>query len=222
MKKIFLSLMIVLALACNAWAGSYYGGTLALEATTVVAGGAADLNLTAAQTTHTIISNTGQGVNNRNHTLPTASAGLNFIGFVGEGQGASYYRFTAATADTMCLDGTCGKDYVSIAAPTRGAMVSCYAMQVASTGLITTPALAIGTSSKTAVLNAAFTFDVGGTGYSKASAETAPGSDVIPQNKYGAVGFEISSDGTIDAIEATDNATGYDSSALAIAAIPAV
>lgn len=197
-------------------------GTLALNIPPIVAGGAADLNLTTAQVSGTIISNTGQGPNNRNHTLPTATAGLHFVGLVGEAQGASYYRFTAASADTMCLDGTCGKDYVSIAAPTRGAMVSCMAMQVASTGLITTPSLAIGTSAKTAVLNAAFTFDVGGTGYSKASAETAPGNDVIPQNKYGAVGFEIGADGTIDAIEATDNATGYDSSALAIAAIPAV
>ncbi len=198
------------------------GGTLALAATPIVAGGSADLNLTAAQVSGTIVSNTGQGANDRNHTLPTAAAGLNFIGIVGEAQAASYYRFTAGTADTMCLDGTCGKDYVSIAAPTRGAMVSCYSMQVAATGLMTTPTLAIGTSAKTAVASAGFAYDVDGGGYSKVAAETAPGNDVIPQNKYGAVGFEIGADGTIDAIEATDNATGYDSSALAIAAIPAV
>lgn len=89
--------------------------------------------------------------------------------------------------------------------------------------LMTTPTLAIG-GTNTAVSSIAFTYTVNGTVYSKAavSAGTAPGNDVVPQNKYGAVAFDIGSDGTIDAIEAADNATGYASAALAIADIAAV
>jgi hypothetical protein len=191
-----------------------------------VDGGAADLNLSAAQVSGTTIRNTGQGPNNRNHTLPVAAAGMSFLGVVGEAQAASYFRFTAATSPTpddfMCLDGTCGKTYVSIAAPTQGAQVTCHTEQIASTGIATGAALAIGTTN-TAVANGAFTFDIAGTGYAKAAtaAGTAPGNDVIPQNKYGAVAFDIGVNGTIDAIEATDNATGYDSAALAIAGLPA-
>lgn len=191
-----------------------------------VAGGPADLSLSAAQVSNTVISNTGQGPNNRNHTLPVAAAGMNFIGFVGEAQASNYFRFTANTSGTpddfMCLDGTCGKLYVSIAAPTQGATMTCYTDQMASTGLASTPTLGIGTSANTAVKNTvAFAFDIAGTGYSKAISETAPGNDVIPQNKYGAVAFDIGANGTINAIEATDNATGYDSAALAIAGLPA-
>jgi hypothetical protein len=192
-----------------------------------VDGGAADLNLTAAQVSGTVISNTGQGVNNRSHLLPVAAAGLCFLGTVGEAQAASYFRFTANTTPTpddfMCLNGTCSKTYVQIAAPTQGAQVMCRTEQIASTGIKTGAALAIGTTN-TAVANGAFTFDISGTGYAKAAtaAGTAPGNDVIPQNKYGAVGFDIGADGTIDAIEATDNATGYDSAALAVAGLPAV
>jgi len=192
-----------------------------------VAGGAADLSLSVAQVSGTNISNTGQGVNNRNHTLPVAEAGLVFIGSVGEAQGASYYRFTANTTPTpddfMCLNGTCGKTYVSIAAPTQGAQVMCRTEQIASTGIKTGAALAIGTTN-TAVANGAFTFDIGGTGYAKAAtaAGTAPGNDVIPQGTFGAVAFDIGADGTIDAVEATDNATGYASAVLAVAGLPAV
>lgn len=184
--------------------------------------GSTALNLSAAQVSGTLITNTGQGVNDINHTLPAAAAGYTFVGLVGEAQGAKYWRFTAATGATMCLDGTCGKDYVTIAAPTQGACVRCYTSQFASTGIKTGAALAIGTT-PTAVASGAFTFDAAGTGYAKAAVEagTAPGNDVIPQTKYGAVAFDIGANGTIDAIEATDNATGYDSAALAIAGLPA-
>lgn len=89
-------------------------------------------------------------------------------------------------------------------------------------GLLSYPALAIG-SSKPNVASSAFMFVIGGVIYSKAavSAGTAPGNDVIPQSKYGACAFDIGINGTIDAIEAPDNADpGYDSSALALAALP--
>ncbi len=89
--------------------------------------------------------------------------------------------------------------------------------------LMTTPTLAIG-SDTSAVSNIAFTYTVNGTVYSKAAvaAGTEPGNDVIPQNKYGAVALDIGADGTVDVIEAADNATGYGSAALAIAGIAAV
>jgi hypothetical protein len=87
---------------------------------------------------------------------------------------------------------------------------------------VSRPALAIG-STKTAVANVAFDFTIAGVRYSKAAvaAGTAPGNDVVPQALFGAVAFDIGADGTIDAIEAADNATGYASAVLAIAGIPA-
>jgi len=89
--------------------------------------------------------------------------------------------------------------------------------------LLGDPALAIG-SNKDDVASGAFTYRINGTTYSKAAVTTgtAPGDDVIPQDTYGAVAFDIGINGTIDAIEAADNATGYASAALAIAGIPAV
>ena len=86
---------------------------------------------------------------------------------------------------------------------------------------VSRPALAIG-STPANVANAAFDFTVGGVRYSKAAvaAGTAPGNDVVPQSTFGAVAFDIGIDGTIDAIEAAANATGYASAVLAIAGIP--
>jgi len=87
---------------------------------------------------------------------------------------------------------------------------------------VSLPALAIG-STPANVVNVAFDFTVGGVRFSKAAvtAGTAPGNDVVPQSTFGAVALDIGVDGTIDAIEAADNATGYASAALAIAGIPA-
>ena len=89
--------------------------------------------------------------------------------------------------------------------------------------MVSKPGLAIGTT-KTAVSSAAFDYTLSGVQYSKAAvaAGTAPGNDVVPQSKYGAVAFDICALGTIDAVEAADNATGYASAELAIAGLPAV
>jgi hypothetical protein len=83
-------------------------------------------------------------------------------------------------------------------------------------------ALAIG-STNTAVSTAAFDYMIGGKRYSKAAVAngTAPGNDVIPQSLFGAVALDIGADGTLDAIEAPANATGYASAVLAVAALPA-
>ena len=81
--------------------------------------------------------------------------------------------------------------------------------------------LAIG-STKTLVANAAFDYFIAGKRYTKAAITvgTSAGTDVIPQNKYGAVAFNIDSAGTITAVSAPANATGYASAALAAAALP--
>lgn len=87
--------------------------------------------------------------------------------------------------------------------------------------MVSKPGLAIG-GTTTAVSNVAFTYTIGGVQYSKAAvaAGTAPGNDVIPQGLFGAVAFDIGTNGTIDAVEAPANATGYASAALAKAALP--
>lgn len=88
--------------------------------------------------------------------------------------------------------------------------------------LLTPPGLAIATA-KDDIQNNLFYYVVNGVIYAKAAVDgTGPGNDVIPQSKYGAVAFDIGADGTIDAIEAADNATGYNSSALALAGLAAV
>jgi hypothetical protein len=67
-------------------------------------------------------------------------------------------------------------------------------------------------------------FLVNGSLYEKAAvaAGTALSGDNLPKDKYGAWTVDIGADGTIDIGEATGNATGYDTEAAAIAAIPAI
>lgn len=189
----------------------------------VIVDGSTGLTLSAAQVSDTIISNTGQGVNNVNHALPTAAAGYHFKSIIGETQGASYFRFTRSGSDTIIADGTSGKTYINEASPSQGDAIEFYTLQVASTGIKTGAALAIG-GTKTNVYSGAFTFDIGGTGYAKSAvaAGTAPNAVTTPQNKYGAQAFDIGADGTIDAISCTNIATGFDSAALAVADLPAV
>lgn len=90
-------------------------------------------------------------------------------------------------------------------------------------GILGNPTLA-GGSNADDVANAAFEYIINGNLYNKAAITTgtAPGTDVIPQSLYGACAFDIGTDGTVDAVPATDNATGYASAALAVAGLPAV
>lgn len=187
-----------------------------------VVDGSTGLVLTAAQVEGTIISNTGQGVADVNHTLPAAAAGYHFRAAIGEAQAANYFRFTRAGTDEVILDGTGSKTYVQIAVPTRGAMLNVYTLQVATTGMKSSAGLAIG-GTKTNVYSAAFTYDAAGGGYAKAAvaAGTAPNVATTPQNKYGAQAFDIGADGTIDAISCTNIATGFDTPELAVADLPA-
>ncbi len=96
--------------------------------------------------------------------------------------------------------------------------------QVATLGMTTTAALGIGTT-LTNVAYGLFSYFVAGVGYSKPAlaAGVAPGADVIPTGKYGAVALDIGADNTVDVISATLNSTSpwYATAALAIAGIPA-
>ena len=80
---------------------------------------------------------------------------------------------------------------------------------------ITPPTLIIGTA-PAKVLNAAFSYDIAGAHYSKASSETSLSGDTIPQNKYGAFALTIDTDGTITVSAADDNGTGYATASLAV------
>jgi len=95
--------------------------------------------------------------------------------------------------------------------------------QITVDGMLTSAGLGIATTD-TAVATTAFTFYVAGTEYSRGAVPggTAPGNDIIPINKYGAVAIDIGIDGTIDVIEAPGNAAGYNTAALATAGLPAV
>lgn len=87
----------------------------------------------------------------------------------------------------------------------------------------TSATLAIG-STTTNVASAAFSYSINGTVYSKGAvvAGTAPGNDVVPTGLYGAVALDINAAGTITAVEAPANATGYATATLAVAALPDV
>ena len=96
------------------------------------------------------------------------------------------------------------------------------AIDVYGTGFPILPGLKKGSSNAAHVKCENFSYYISGTLYNKTSAETAPGNDEIVATKYGAVAFDIGVDGTIDAIEATNQVVAeFTSAALAIAALPA-
>ncbi len=84
---------------------------------------------------------------------------------------------------------------------------------------VTPPTLTIGSSDSKKVKNAEFHYDINGTTYTKASAETALSGAAIPQNKYGAFALTIETDGTITVSEADNNSAGYLTAALAVDAL---
>ena len=88
--------------------------------------------------------------------------------------------------------------------------------------IINSACLSIGTTAAN-VASKAFQFRVSGVPYNKAAvaAGTAPTATAIPEDTWGLFGFEIGADGTVDQNDAADNATGYATEALAIAARPA-
>ena len=93
----------------------------------------------------------------------------------------------------------------------------------ASDGITVDANLAIG-STPANVATGAFSYSIAGTVYNKTAvaAGTAPGNDVVPLGLFGAVALDIDAAGTITAIEAPANATGYASASAAAAALPTV
>jgi hypothetical protein len=89
--------------------------------------------------------------------------------------------------------------------------------------LLTSPGLAMGSTTQN-LANVAFSYLIGGKPYHKAAvaAGTELGTDVVPEDTFGAVALDIDDAGTIAAVEAPDNATGYATATLAAAALPAV
>ncbi|MFA5382056.1 MAG: hypothetical protein WC356_02740 [Candidatus Micrarchaeia archaeon] len=82
---------------------------------------------------------------------------------------------------------------------------------------ITAPTLAIGSSDTKKIKHSTFSYLIGGYSYSKTTSEVSfSGLSTIPQNKYGAFALKINSAGTITISQASGNATGYATPALAI------
>ncbi len=74
-----------------------------------------------------VIHNASQGAADINNTIPEVAEGLCFVAQVRTAQAANYWRLTATTGNTVCLDGTCAKDYVSFAAPAVANFYTCIA-----------------------------------------------------------------------------------------------
>jgi hypothetical protein len=89
--------------------------------------------------------------------------------------------------------------------------------------VLSLPGLVIGSTVQN-VAHVAFDFMIGGAKYARTglAAGTALAGADVPQDTYGAWRLEIGANGTVDIVEATDNATGYASAVLAVAGLPAV
>ena len=96
-------------------------------------------------------------------------------------------------------------------------------MLAAATGISSSPALEIGSTPQN-VANGAFNFSIAGVPYSKAAvaAGTAIGAETIPVNTWGLWLLSIAANGTVTLTPAAENAYGYPTEALAIAAMPAL
>jgi hypothetical protein len=75
----------------------------------------------------TTVHNYNQAAANVNVTLPTTAANLGFTSTVSTAQAANYWRFTAASAGTIYLNGSAtGKDYVQYTTPVAGSYFGCF------------------------------------------------------------------------------------------------
>lgn len=94
-------------------------------------------------------------------------------------------------------------------------------IRLGTDGLVSTPGLVIG-STTTNVAYGDFDYSIAGVIYSKTgdAVGIAPGTDVIPLGLFGAVAFDIDAAGTITAVPAPANATGYVSVSDAFFALP--
>lgn len=72
------------------------------------------------------------------------------------------------------------------------------------------------------VAHLAIEFHINGAEYAIDGGDLVMAGDNIPTLKYGAFAFEVGVNGTVDIVPATANGTGYTSSVLALAGLPAV
>lgn len=104
------------------------GGTIE-NIVTVIDAHAASTTITLIPGICPTIHNTSQADSNIANTLPAVAEGLCFIGLVTTTEDDKTWRFTAASANTVCLNGTCGKDDIGFATTkvTKGAAFACIA-----------------------------------------------------------------------------------------------
>jgi hypothetical protein len=72
-----------------------------------------------------IIHNASQADADINNTLPAVGAGLCFVALATSAEADKYWRLTAAAANTVCLNRTCGKDYIQFPTPAVGDTFTC-------------------------------------------------------------------------------------------------
>jgi hypothetical protein len=191
-----------------------------------VDGSATNATVSAAQVSGTFFHNCTQSAAST-QTLPAAAAGYSFIATVCKPDLASAWKFAAYAGEYMTVDEVQGKTYVQRATTkVTGDSVTCWTAKQANDGMTNLATHATG-STVQKVAHAAFQFVIAGKDYTKAvdaAGTAAMTAETTPQNKYGAHALDIGVDGVVHANPpaATGNTTGYDSAALAIAALPAV
>lgn len=94
------------------------------NATYVIDAHAASTTITLIPGSCPIIHNASQADSNINNTLPAVGAGKCFVALATSVED-KYWRLTAAAANTVCLNRTCGKDYIQFDSPAVGDTFSC-------------------------------------------------------------------------------------------------
>jgi hypothetical protein len=152
-------------------------------------------------------------------TLPTPAQGYKFVVQVTE-PSANYFRITST--GNIIVDGV-QADYASFATPKQGDYFKVFTEKIIPTAdnFITAPKLTMSTSAHVKAHSTAFSYYLSGVKYSVAAGDLLLGTDTIPKGKFGAVAIDIDSTGVSTPISAPDNATGYNTAALAIAGLPA-
>lgn len=107
------------------------GNLISKTGTSTIGAPTAIIDAHAASTTITlypnicpIIHNASQADSNINNTLPAVGAGKCFVALATSVED-KYWRLTAAAANTICLNRTCGKDYIQFDSPAVGDTFAC-------------------------------------------------------------------------------------------------
>jgi len=95
------------------------------NATYVIDAHAASTTITLIPGSCPIIHNASQADSNIDNTLPAVGAGKCFVALATSAEADKYWRLTAAAANTICLNRTCGKDYIQFDTPAVGDVFSC-------------------------------------------------------------------------------------------------